>query len=315
MALQIDTPGDFGVALLQKLGAPVTKSNLQFIIAWSNVEGGHWHNNAHFNPLNTTQPEPGYTMTGSQGNIGSYVDWTQGITATAATLNNGRYNDIVAALQGGNAAETGVNAASLKTWSGGGYGNILKTLPQAAPAADQALAKAGIAGTNPSGTVSASSTPAATSPSAQTTSMLQFGGEALDTGTDPASLTDLARILEQRAEVVNSLGDGLTRQLAGVNWTGPAADTFRAGAGDLAPVMARDADALRTAAADLRRLADQLQTEITHLRAIETKVRAWFAANPPGLGIPPPWPQSNLPPTGDPGWRDVERAFAAIGVS
>lgn len=103
MPLQINTPGDFGVALLQKLGAPVTKSNLQFLIAWSNEEGGHWHNGAHFNPLNTTLNESGATTFNSVG-VKAYTSWDQGVTATAATLQNGRYNDIVAALKGGDAA-------------------------------------------------------------------------------------------------------------------------------------------------------------------------------------------------------------------
>jgi len=309
MPLQINTPGDFGVALLQSLGAPVTKSNLQFIIAWSNEEGGNWHNGAHFNPLNTTLGAPGATTFNSVG-VKAYTSWDQGVAATAATLQNGRYNDIVAALKGGDAAQTAASASSLKTWSGGGYGSILKTIPQASAAADQAMANAGNIG-------SASAATASTGPSltAANTIGLQFGGDRLDTGADPADLTDLARILEQRADVVDSLGDGLTRQLATVNWAGPAADSFRTTAGEFSPVLSRDADALRLAAADLRRLADQLQQEIDQLHVIETKVRAWLAANPPVLGIPAPWPPSNLPPTGDPQWRDVQRAFAAVGVT
>jgi hypothetical protein len=308
MPLQINTPGDFGVALLQKLGAPVTKSNLQFIIAWSNEEGGHFHNGAHFNPLNTTLNEPGATTFNSVG-VKAYGSWDQGVAATAATLQNGRYNDIVAALKGGDAAQTAASATSLKTWSGGGYGSILKTIPQASAAADVALANAGNIGT-----ATGTTAPAAPSGTAASTIGLQFGGERMDTGADPADLTDLARILEQRAEVVDGLNDGLTKQLAAVNWAGPAADSFRATAGEFSPVLSRDADALRLAAADLRRLADQLQQEIDQLHVIETKVRAWFAANPPTLGIPAPWPASNLPPTGDPRWRDVQRAFATIGV-
>jgi hypothetical protein len=240
--------------------------------------------------------------------VKAYTSWDQGVAATAATLQNGRYNDIVAALKGGNAAQTAASAASLQTWSGGGYGSILKTIPQASGAADQALANAGIVGSS-SGTVGAAPSGAGAGAIG-----LQFGGERLDTGADPSDLTDLARILDQRADVVVSLGDGLTRQLAAVNWAGPAADSFRNGAGEFAPVLSRDADALRLAAADLRRLAAQLQQEIDQLHVIEAKVRAWFAAHPPALGIPAPWPASSLPPTGDPRWRDVQRAFAAVGV-
>jgi uncharacterized protein YukE len=306
MPLQINTPGDFGVALLQKLGAPVTKSNLQFLIAWSNEEGGHFHNGAHFNPLNTTLNEPGATTFNSVG-VKAYTSWDQGVTATAATLQNGRYNDIVAALKGGDAAQTAASASSLKTWSGGGYGSILRTIPQASAAADQALANAGMVGTS-----SDTTAPAAPSGTAGGTIGLQFGGERMDSATDPADLSDLARILEQQADVVDSLGDGLTRQLAAVNWAGPVADSFRTAAGEFSPVLSRDADTLRLVAADLRRLADQLQQEIDQLRVVEAKVRAWYVANPPP--IPAPWPASNLPPTGDPRWRDVQRAFASVGV-
>jgi hypothetical protein len=69
------------------------------------------------------------------------------------------------------------------------------------------------------------------------------------------------------------------------------------------------------AASDLRQLADQLDVELGQLRAVEDKVRAWFALNPPSAAsAPPPWPPSDLPPTGDPRWRDVQRAFSAIGA-
>ncbi len=303
MTLQINTPGDFGVALLQQMGAPVTKSNLQFIIAWAHEEGGNWNNAAHFNPLNTTLDQPGATSMNSVG-VKAYTSWDQGVGATAATLHNGRYNDIVAALQGGNAAQTAVSAASLRTWSGGGYGTIIQNIPGAAGAADQALANAGNVG---AGTISATTPTTTQTP-------LQYGMEQLDTGADPAELTDLARILNQRADVVVAIGSGLTQALAAATWAGPAADAFRSDAADLTPNLSRDADALRMASSDLSRLADQLQQEIDRLRVVETKVRAWFAANPPGVGIPPPWPANDLPPTGDPRWRDVQRAFAPLGV-
>lgn len=301
MALQINNPGDFGVALLQRLGAPVTKSNLQFLIAWSNEEGGNWHNAAHFNPLNTTLMQPGAVSMNSVG-VKAYTSWDQGIGATVATLRNGRYDDIVAALQGGNAAQTAVSAAGLRTWSGGGYATITATIPGAAGAADQALANAGNIGSGPTlGT-----------PLGQPT--LQFGTEPLETMADPADLSDLARILDQRADVIGALGDGINKQVTAATWAGPAADGFRSDTAELVPTLARDADTLRLAASDLRRIGDQLQQELDRLRVVETKVRAWFAANPPGSGIPPPWPANDMPPTGDPRWREVERAFAPLGV-
>lgn len=119
----INTPADFAAALLPALGAPVTAANVSSIVAWEQIEGGNWHNSAAFNPLNTTQPEPGYSQTGTQGNIGVYLDWAQGIKATVDTLTNGLYNDILAALQAGIGLAT-QSYASLLKWSGGAYDHI-----------------------------------------------------------------------------------------------------------------------------------------------------------------------------------------------
>jgi len=76
--------------------------------------------------------------------------------------------------------------------------------------------------------------------------------------------------------------------------------------------MADDADELRLLMASLQRLADALEEELRALRTIEERVRAWFGLHPT---LPPPWPPSALPPSGDPQWREVERAFAHAGVS
>jgi uncharacterized protein YukE len=141
------------------------------------------------------------------------------------------------------------------------------------------------------------------------------GVTALGTVADPAELTDLARILDQRADAVVALGERIVIQLSSAAWAGPAADTFRSEADQFVPVLNNDADGLRAAAADLRRLADQLQQELDLLHAIEDKVRAWFAVNPPGASATPsPWPATDLPPTGDPRWREVQQAFTTAGV-
>jgi hypothetical protein len=53
------TPDSFAVAVLNRLNAPTTRANMKAMRAWIAQEGGHWHNQARYNPLNTTQPEPG----------------------------------------------------------------------------------------------------------------------------------------------------------------------------------------------------------------------------------------------------------------
>ena len=85
-------------ALLGYLGLPVTSQNLTAITAWELAEGGNWFNSARFNPLDTTMPEPGATAMNGVG-VKAYTSWAEGFTATIATLNNGLYGPILAALR------------------------------------------------------------------------------------------------------------------------------------------------------------------------------------------------------------------------
>ena len=117
------TPRNFAAALLTAVGAPLSKANISSIVDWEAREGGNWRNTARFNPLNTTQPEPGYSETGTQGNIGSYTSWAQGLQATVTTLENGDYNDILAALRSGTGLGGG-DYSGLYTWSGHSYSSV-----------------------------------------------------------------------------------------------------------------------------------------------------------------------------------------------
>lgn len=84
-------------SVLSAIGAPLSKENISFLDSWANAEGG----SAAFNPLNTTQPEPGATNYNSVG-VKEYTNAQQGIQATATTLENGYYPHILAALKSGN---------------------------------------------------------------------------------------------------------------------------------------------------------------------------------------------------------------------
>ena len=112
------TPTNFATALLNAIGAPLTKANIKSIVDWEALEGGNWKNTARFNPLNTTQAEPGYSETGTQGNIGSYTSWAQGLQATVTTLDEGMYSDIRAALMTGTGLG-GKTLTGLHDWSAG----------------------------------------------------------------------------------------------------------------------------------------------------------------------------------------------------
>jgi len=94
-------PESFASTVLHDLGIKQTPGAVRALVGWMKAEGGHWHNDAKYNPLNTTQPMPGAGNTGSQGNIKVYRDWQQGVQATVKTLENGRYQPILNALKQG----------------------------------------------------------------------------------------------------------------------------------------------------------------------------------------------------------------------
>lgn len=88
-------------SLLKRLNIRENPENLRMLVGWAKAEGGHFHNNAKYNVLNTTQSEPGAGNAGSQGNIKVYRNWDQGLKATVQTLRNGRYGGILHALKSG----------------------------------------------------------------------------------------------------------------------------------------------------------------------------------------------------------------------
>lgn len=128
---------------------------------------------------------------------------------------------------------------------------------------------------------------------------------------DPADVTSMGKVFGARAEAVDALRERLSTQLGRATWAGPGATRLRFEAAQIDRRLAQDADDLRRLMVSLRRLADAVEEEIRALRRIEDRVRSWLALN---RTVPPPWPPSSLPPTGDPRWREVERAFVSAGL-
>ncbi len=97
----------FGAAVLARISAPATAANLDAFAAWAAGEGSC----ARFNPLATTQPEPGAsafnTLSGG-GHVWNYPDFATGVTATTTALTNGLYQPVIAAFQ----ASAGVAAVA-----------------------------------------------------------------------------------------------------------------------------------------------------------------------------------------------------------
>jgi len=81
---------DFYKSILTCIGAKPTKSNLMFMYAWRQAEGGKAKNN----PFNTTQKWPGATNYNSVG-VKNYQTQQDGIQATCKTLKNGRYEKVI----------------------------------------------------------------------------------------------------------------------------------------------------------------------------------------------------------------------------
>jgi hypothetical protein len=81
------TDDDFYKSILKCLGAEPTKSNMLFMYAWRQSEGGKARNN----PFNTTMKMPGATnISNTSVCVKNYPTPEVGIEATCKTLKNGR---------------------------------------------------------------------------------------------------------------------------------------------------------------------------------------------------------------------------------
>ena len=109
------TPLEFAKALLDAGGWPQSDNNIEAVVAWSALEGGHYYNSARYNPMNTMQSMPG--SHDAVGKVQAYTSWDQGLAATLKTLNNGLYSNVIANLSA--SAPPDDTLASLTTWTGG----------------------------------------------------------------------------------------------------------------------------------------------------------------------------------------------------
>jgi hypothetical protein len=121
-------PTKWANEFLGALGLPDTKTNVTNIVGWEAAEGGNWNNTAKYNPLNTTQPESGSVNynTGQPGKgVQAYKDWTQGLDATVATIQQGDYGypQILAALNTSQSWHNFASAVSSSSWGTKGLVN------------------------------------------------------------------------------------------------------------------------------------------------------------------------------------------------
>lgn len=107
---------------LTRLNAPITSENVRAITAWEQAEGTR----ASYNPLATTQGGfAGETNFNSVG-VKNYVSYADGLDANVKVINNGRYANILAALQQGNDANAVARAIADSPWgTGAGVERVL----------------------------------------------------------------------------------------------------------------------------------------------------------------------------------------------
>jgi Peptidase family M23 len=126
------TRAQYCKAVLNSIGnnSPST-GTINWMVNWSAQEDNAVVQNKH-NLFNTTQPEPGSHGGGSQGNIMYYTSFTQGVQATATTLKNGLYPELLRDLQTNNTAALAAGSAQLqkdlRTW-GTGYNSWYSNPP------------------------------------------------------------------------------------------------------------------------------------------------------------------------------------------
>ena len=124
----LGTPDDFATSLLDKLGAPATKENIDAIKIWSKKEsGGVWGaKGGAYNPLNTTLKMDGASNFNSAG-VKNYQSMEQGVEATYQTLTGNQsasrgYDRIVELMRSGASRQEIIKAISSSSWAGsGGY--------------------------------------------------------------------------------------------------------------------------------------------------------------------------------------------------
>ncbi len=135
--------------ILTAIKAPINADTTKFLDEWHSYEGGVAINN----PLNTTQPEAGATNYNGAG-VKNYPSSQVGTTATRATLENGRYPDILAALRSGKPFAYGDKGAverEIQTWGTFGFaawyaqqGVTIPAPPKSAPKPGDPVAPAAL---------------------------------------------------------------------------------------------------------------------------------------------------------------------------
>jgi hypothetical protein len=109
------TPTSWAEAFIGGLRDPETSCNVAAVTAWEIAEGGNWANPAAYNPLNTTQYEPGAYSVNPDG-VKAYPTWSEGLAANLTAITNGLYGPVLSALATGDNAQAVASAVAASPW-------------------------------------------------------------------------------------------------------------------------------------------------------------------------------------------------------
>lgn len=120
----------FAEDVLKRLDLPVTRQNVQAMLAWQKAEGGHTDNTADWNPLNTSRVMGNAGTVNSHG-VRAYRDYETGVRATVETLRLGYYDAVRAALRKGDSALAVERAVVASPWDAAHFRGGFRTHPWA----------------------------------------------------------------------------------------------------------------------------------------------------------------------------------------
>jgi murein DD-endopeptidase MepM/ murein hydrolase activator NlpD len=129
---------EWATQFLNRIGAPISDTNLKSVNTWMRFEGGHWKNSAHYNPLNTTLDMGGSEVMNSH-NVRRYKSMEEGLDATVRTILGNKsaergYDAIVGALKNNADPQTVFNLINESSWGtkirGGATSGYGASIPQ-----------------------------------------------------------------------------------------------------------------------------------------------------------------------------------------
>lgn len=129
---------EWATQFLNRIGAPISDTNLKSVNTWMRFEGGHWKNSAHYNPLNTTLDMGGSEIMNSH-NVRRYKSMEEGLDATVRTILGNKsaergYDAIVGALKNNADPQTVFNLINESSWGtkirGGATSGYGASIPQ-----------------------------------------------------------------------------------------------------------------------------------------------------------------------------------------